>query len=219
MDLLFAVMSSPCRQMTCKLCWLSIWDDMFIYLFLKLLFWLTLLQVVDEQITHWQSNLDGLFRWPRPLLVILGLFVFFAACWQVGVIGQTAEQRWHHWTGVHLLLWNIHTKPVAVRTGFPFSVYFIYRDLKSIHTSNRAIFLPSYCWLFSASLAALLLMKGLLSLGFPSPVMQKHQLTFRVGESSPIQLHIHTRKISKGVFKEVHWYRWDMKRATQHGAK
>ena len=35
-------------------------------------------------------------------------------------------------------------------------------------TSNRAMFLPSYCWLFSMSLAMLLLMNGLLSLGAPS---------------------------------------------------
>lgn len=35
-------------------------------------------------------------------------------------------------------------------------------------TSNRAMFLPSYCWLFSAA-ASLLLINGLLSLGLLSP--------------------------------------------------
>lgn len=39
-------------------------------------------------------------------------------------------------------------------------------------TSNKAMFFPSYCWLFSAA-ASLLLMKGLLSLGLLSPEEKK----------------------------------------------
>lgn len=47
-----------------------------------------------------------------------------------------------------------------------------FSNIKSeiICTSNRAMCLPSYCWLFSMSMLLLLLIKGLLSLGFPSPV-------------------------------------------------
>lgn len=44
-------------------------------------------------------------------------------------------------------------------------------------TSNSAMCLPSYCWLFSAA-ASLLLMKGLLSLGLLSPGRNKHRHDF-----------------------------------------
>ena len=43
-------------------------------------------------------------------------------------------------------------------------------------TSNKAMFLPSYCWLFSVA-ASLLLMKGLLSLGLLSPGKKKKRHT------------------------------------------
>lgn len=55
------------------------------------------------------------------------------------------------------------------------SLYVCFWSLKTVQTSNRAMFLPSYCWLFSTSLAALLLMKGLLSLGLTSTETQKHK--------------------------------------------
>src|SRR4029434_2287202 len=42
------------------------------------------------------------------LLIVLGLFVLLAALRQVGVVGQTGQQRRHHGTGVHLLL-QTHT--------------------------------------------------------------------------------------------------------------
>lgn len=60
--------------------------------------------------------LDRFFRRTCPLLVILGLFVLFATCRQVGVIGQTAEQRRDHWTGIHLLLWHTdrHTHKIKL---------------------------------------------------------------------------------------------------------
>ncbi len=176
--------------------------------------------------SHAALYLDRFFRRTCPLLVILGLFVLFAARRQVGVVGQTAEQRGDHWTGIHLLLQHTHTETEThshIRVGDLLVIWnclhqlrglFKIRSLiaqfqhfwlchtsqewfyihipsmflkKTVLTSNRAIFLPSYCWLFSASLAALLLMKGLLSLGFPSPETRKH----RAADLDPSCLHSH----------------------------
>lgn len=68
--------------------------------------------------SHAAPHLDRFFRWTCPLLVILGLFVLFAARRQVGVVGQTAEQRGDHWTGIHLLLQQTHTeKHINIRLG------------------------------------------------------------------------------------------------------
>lgn len=38
------------------------------------------------------SNLDRLFGWTCPLFTVLRLLVLLAARWQVGVVGQAAEQ-------------------------------------------------------------------------------------------------------------------------------
>lgn len=129
--------------------------------------------------------LDRFFRWTWPLLNILSLFVLFAARWQVGVVSQSAEQRGNHGTGIHLFLQcstnigkvqlkSIYSHISLIITIKDSNLY--YRAVKSAPTSNRAMLLPSYCWLLSMLVAALLLMKGLLSLGFPSPETQKSQL-------------------------------------------
>lgn len=52
-------------------------------------------------------------RRTRPLLIVLGLFMLFAASRQVGVVCQTAEQRGDHGTRIHLLLQETHTETVT----------------------------------------------------------------------------------------------------------
>ena len=60
---------------------------------------------VQEKRTEPQRlYLDGFLRGTGPLLVVLGLLVLLAPGGQVGVVGQTAEQRGHHGAGVHLVL-------------------------------------------------------------------------------------------------------------------
>ena len=60
--------------------------------------------------TAWHQQgayLDGLLG--GPLLVVFRLLMLLAALGQVGVVGQTAEERRHHWAGVHFLLHHKHT--------------------------------------------------------------------------------------------------------------
>lgn len=64
--------------------------------------------------------------------------------------------------------------------------------------------LPSYCWLFSMSMLLLLLIKGLLSLGFPSPVNTHKDSVMRLQHYQVFNIHPRNQQNTAANIFSIH---------------